>query len=198
MVFILDKMQVALRLFMKVKSFYSVILILIVVLQSYGQSDQLLKSRTGVVSFVSEAPLELIKATSQKLDGILDLNTGEFGFQVDVNSFEGFNNPLQRLHFQENYMQTDEYPKAIFLGKIIETDLLKIHGTHSVRAKGTFDIHGIQQERIIRGDVTIEKGLLIVDVDFSVLLEDHGIRVPRIVHQKIAEEIIISLRIELR
>jgi hypothetical protein len=161
------------------------------------QTDAVYSGRNGTVAFVSEAPLELIQAESQHLEGILNAVTGEFGFQVEINSFEGFNNPLQRIHFQENYLQSDEFPKAIFRGFIIEKDLLLAPGTHSIRAKGQLEVHGVVQERIIRGTINISENLVLIQTEFNLRLEDHNIRIPRIVYQKIAQEINISLEIQL-
>ena len=58
----------------------------------------------GKVSFLSEAPLELIKAASDKLKGAIDKTQNTFAFAVDIHSFKGFNSDLQREHFHENYM----------------------------------------------------------------------------------------------
>ncbi len=163
-----------------------------------AQSQTVLKGSHGDVSFVSEAPLEVIKASSAELQGVLVPESGKFAFQVEVNSFEGFNNPLQRIHFQENYLESSVYPKAYFEGKIVERLDFKIPGRHSVRAKGSLTIHGESRERIIRGDIEFRENEAIIVAEFSILLEDHAIHVPRIVNQKIAEEINILLRIELK
>ena len=102
-------------------------------------AQSVLKGTEGSVSFVSEAPLELIQATSPKLEGVLVIETGKFAFQVSMNTFEGFNNPLQRIHFQENYLETSKFPKAVFKGRILDKFPMSQSGTYSVRAKGPID-----------------------------------------------------------
>lgn len=151
----------------------------------------------GRVSFVSEAPLELIKASSNELEGILKLETQQFAFQVQINSFEGFNNPLQRIHFQENYLETDQFPTASFVGKIVDEVDLASGGQFEVRAKGMFTIHGIEKEQIIKVRINVTPSGLIVESSFNVLLVDHNIRVPRIVYQKIAKEISVSVQLKM-
>lgn len=55
------------------------------------------------------------------------------------------------------------------------------------------EIHGIRQERIIKGTITVHNEQLTVDASFTVLLEDHDIKIPRVVYQKISPEIVITL-----
>src|SRR3982750_3786358 len=74
-------------------------------------------TQKGEISFASKAQLELIKATSDKAQGLIDPATGQFAFNVPIQSFRGFNSELQRQHFNENYMESDRYPKATFTGK---------------------------------------------------------------------------------
>ena len=83
-------------------------------------ADSIFRCDNGKVSFKSDAPLEVIKAKSAKLRGAIDPANQSFAWTVEIKTFEGFNNPLQREHFNENYMESKRYPKASFVGKIIE------------------------------------------------------------------------------
>lgn len=151
----------------------------------------------GSIRFRSDAPLENIEASTRQLEGLLDTEKGTFAFSAPVRSFQGFNSPLQREHFNENYLESDKYPKATFAGKIIETIDFSKPGKYEVRAKGKLSIHGREQERIIRSILTIENGRLQISSEFSVLLEEFNIAIPKIVYQKISEEINVSLQVVL-
>lgn len=151
----------------------------------------------GVVNFTSNAPLELIKASSATLRGALDTNKNTFAFSISIQSFQGFNSPLQKEHFNEKFMESDLYPNATFQGKIIEALDVSQKGEVTVRAKGQLTIHGVTQERIIRSKLTVSEGKLVIEARFSVLLVDHNISIPKIVSQKIAEEIDVLLNIEM-
>ena len=50
------------------------------------------KSKIG---FLSDASLELIKASSNKLQGVIDMEKRTFAFSILTESFKGFNSPLQ-------------------------------------------------------------------------------------------------------
>ena len=141
------------------------------------------------MAFTSDAELELITAASSRVQGLIDPETNQFAFYVDVNTFQGFNSALQREHFNEKYMESEKFPRAKFSGKIIEPIDLTVDGTYSVRAKGDLDIHGRKQTRIIKSRVIVTKGMITIEAQFFVPLADHDISIPTIVSQKIATEI---------
>ncbi|HJW27664.1 MAG TPA: YceI family protein [Saprospiraceae bacterium] len=156
------------------------------------------KTTDGTIAFISEAPLEVISASSKKMEGVIDADAQTFAFSVQINTFEGFNNGLQRQHFYENYMETNKYPAATFSGKIIEHTDLKTPGTYTVRAKGQLNIHGQTKERIIKVEIVSTGDQLNAKASFMVPLVDHQIEVPRIVNQKIAQEIAVTVQARLR
>lgn len=160
-------------------------------------SQTLYVTNNGSASFTSDAPLEVIKASSKNIIGALKSTDKSFAFSVLVKSFEGFNSSLQRTHFNENYLESDKYPKITFEGKIIEDITLTTEGTYNIRGKGRFTVHGITQERIIPCKLVITNDKLTVTSNFSVFLADHNIKIPSVVNQKIAEEITVSIKIEL-
>jgi polyisoprenoid-binding protein YceI len=143
----------------------------------------------GNIQFKSDAPLELIQAASKEMKGVIDIQARTFAFSVPVASFQGFNSPLQREHFNENYMQSAKYPQATFSGRIIEDTDLSKPGEYTVRAKGMLTVHGVSRERIIKSQVVVNGSTCAVSSFFTVLLADHDISIPKVVYQKIAEEI---------
>ncbi len=174
------------------------ILILMGLLTSFTFDNNLYYTTNGKVNFQSEAPLEIIKATSNKLAGILNITDKEFSFAVPMKSFEGFNSPLQKIHFNENYIESDKFPDATFKGKIIEDIDFKTPGAYKVRAKGKFSIHGKENPMTIRCDLDITKSEIQVSSLFNVLLKDHNIEIPTIVNQKLSEKIDVTVKFILK
>ena len=95
------------------------------------------------ITFRSDAPLELIKASSNELKGVFIADKKQFAFTLNVNTFKGFNSPLQQEHFNENYLESNKYSRASFEGKIIEDIDLKKNGVYNIRAKGNLTVHGV-------------------------------------------------------
>jgi Uncharacterized conserved protein len=152
----------------------------------------------GNISFSSDAPLELIRAESSELKGFINTDKKEFIFSVKVSSFKGFNSGFQKDHFNENYLETDKYPNATFTGKIIEDVDFTKDNTLTVRAKGILTVHGVPKERIIKSDMTIKNGAVFIKANFTVLLADHNIPIPKVVHEKLSSEIKVEVNSELK
>lgn len=149
------------------------------------------------VSFTSDAPLELIKAGSDKLQGAVDVEKQTFIFILNNATFEGFNSPLQQEHFHENYMESGKFPRTTFSGKIIEPLIVQNGTEQMVRAKGILDLHGVKQERIIKAKIIYNDNLMIINCLFTVLLDDHHLRIPKVVSKKIAPEINVLIEATL-
>src|SRR5262245_55593100 len=115
--------------------------------------DRLL-TRNGSISFYSKAPLENIEAITQTALSVLDKKTGQVEFGVLIKSFT-FEKALMQEHFNENYLESDKFPKSIFKGQI--DDISKVNfdkdGTYSVFVTGELTIHG--QSRTLKTPVTI-------------------------------------------
>jgi hypothetical protein len=165
-------------------------------LTAQDPAQNVFRSNSGHVSFVSDAPLEIISAESNELKGVVDSETHSFAFQLDVRSLKGFNSPLQQEHFYENYVESEKYPVATFTGKIIETIDFSLPGSMKIRAKGIFKIHGVSQERIIPVNLQIRQDGFKASSTFMVALADHNISIPKVVYHKIAEEIKVIVEID--
>lgn len=164
-------------------------LVIVLSLVAHNAISQIYAGSEGTVTFVSEAPLETIKATSNILKGAIDPSQNTFAFSVEIASFEGFNSALQRTHFNENYLESSRYPTASFSGEIIEEVDWQAEQVYAVRAKGILRVHGVEQERIIKGTLTITADRIDIASEFTVLLSEHRISIPKIVAQKISKEI---------
>jgi len=175
------------------KKIISLLLVITFVCLAFTSQKGKIYIATGNVQFTSDAPLELIKASSDKLLGILNTENNEFSFRINMRSFKGFNSSLQKEHFNENYVESTKFPKAIFKGRIIENINFLEPGNYNIRAKGKLKIHGIEQNRIIKCSLTILKNKIIVKSNFSVFLKDHDIKIPKIVNQKISEKIFVKV-----
>ncbi|MDZ4751861.1 MAG: YceI family protein [Flavobacteriales bacterium] len=159
-------------------------------------SQNIFESKSALVSFSSKAPHENISAATTSLKGLLNTADNNFAFSIDVNSFKGFNSDLQREHFNENYLESDVYPKASFSGKLIDKFDVSLT-TQKIRSKGSLDIHGVKKERIIEVTIVKTGESYLVSTSFIIPLTDHGIKIPKIVNQKIAESIDVVVKSEM-
>lgn len=117
--------------------------------------------------------------------------TKEIAVKVPIKSFV-FPKSLMQEHFNENYMESDKYPYAIFKGKINEGIDFTKPGTYDVSATGKLNIHGVERDQTLKGKLTVQSGKALLDAAFDVLLVDHKIKVPEVVFAKIAEKIAVT------
>ncbi len=165
--------------------------LLLFAMQVKGQ--QLFEVKNGTIAFHSDAPQELISASTSQMKGAIDFQKKTFAFKIAIASFMGFNSPLQREHFNENYMETESYPEASYSGKIIEDVDWSKDGEYKVRTKGKLRIHGVEQEKIIRSTIILKNKKVTIQSDFVVLLADYNIKIPKVVNAKLAPEINVSV-----
>ena len=170
---------------------------LILLSSNVSAPPMLYSVNAGTITFRSDAPLELIKASSNQLKGIFNAEKKQFAFTLNVNTFKGFNSPLQQEHFNENYLESNKFPRASFDGKIIEDVDLKKNGFYNVRAKGNLTVHGVVQERIIKCELSVKNNIVSIKSNFTVLLADHNITIPKVVHEKLASEIKIEVKADM-
>lgn len=157
-------------------------------------SAQTYLTRSARVTFFSTTPMEDIEAKNNEVTSMLDIKKGEFAFVALIKSFK-FKKALMEEHFNENYMESNTFPKANFKGTI--KDLSKINflkdGNYSVTVKGDLTVHGVTNNIEAPGTITISKGKISANSKFNIKPKDYGIKIPGAVVNKIAESLSINV-----
>tara|TARA_B110000014_G_C19805187_1_gene418105 strand:+ start:125 stop:655 length:531 start_codon:yes stop_codon:yes gene_type:complete len=167
-------------------------LLLIILLTPFLCVGQKLFVEDSKLSFYSWAPIEDITAQSNTLEGVVDFETGDFFFRVSINSFT-FPSSLMQKHFNEKYMESDQYSLSSFQGHFQDKISIHKHEITTVAAEGLLNIHGVKQKVIIYTDLDIKNDIITFSADFNVLLKDYKIKVPKIVRMNIADTIQVNV-----
>jgi len=151
-------------------------------------------SKSGKVSFYSEAPLEKIEAENTSASTAIDVATGSIEWAVLIKGFK-FEKALMQEHFNENYMESPVYPKARFKGRIDNIKEINFtkDGTYNVNASGQLEIHGVTNPVTTKGVITVKNGSIVAKSKFSVLVADYGIQIPKLVAENIAKSVDITV-----
>jgi polyisoprenoid-binding protein YceI len=98
-------------------------------------------------------------------------------------------------HFNENYMESDKYPKSAFKGKITNNIAVnyKKEGVYEVDVTGDLTIHNVTHSIVTKGTIEVKQGSVTAKAEFSVKPSDYNISIPALVESKIAKEIKISI-----
>ncbi len=170
------------------------ILFLLVVLLNLPTQAQKMTARNGHVWFYSHTPVEDITAHNNQVVSILDKNNLTIQFSLLVKSFE-FEKKLMQEHFNENYMESDTYPKSGFTGTITKPNNLDFgkDGSYNVEVSGELTIHGITNKVTTPGIIIVSGSSVNAKAKFIVRPEDYNIKIPDIVKEKIAREIEVNV-----
>lgn len=170
----------------------SLVLIGIVMLSLTAQAQKYI-TREGYVKFFGSTPLENIDPVSNQASSVIDTETNEIVFQVLLNSFK-FEKALMQEHFNENYVESSKYPRAVFKGKMVGDINYKKQGTYKVEIQGTMTLHGVDQEIKAPATIIVEKGSLKLTSVFDMKPEDYNIEIPGAVRNKIAEKMEVTVK----
>ena len=153
-------------------------------------------TRTGITSFkASVAAFEPVEAINKSTTAILNTDTGEIASLLFINAFK-FKVALMQEHFNENYMESDQYPKATFKGKIHDFDIDVIDNEKEYKLSGTLSFHGKSKNiEVLCKIMKIDERIYLKSI-FEALPKDFNIEIPSIVRNKISEIIIITLDYE--
>ncbi|MHA7057562.1 YceI family protein [Aquimarina sp. M1] len=148
-------------------------------------------TKKGTISFEASVPsFEEVKAKNTTVTAILNTDTGEFAALALIKGFR-FKNALMEEHFNENYIESDDYPKATFKGKLVGFDLNNIKNDYSI--KGTLTLHGKSQEIETKGSLKKDNEIISISSSFITKPEEFNIKIPSIVSKKIADDISVSI-----
>ncbi|MEP7128830.1 MAG: YceI family protein [Chitinophagales bacterium] len=161
-----------------------------------AQAQDVFLSSASTVSFFSETPVENIDAISKQVVGAINVKTKSVYFKAKMTTFE-FKKALMQEHFNENYIESEKYPTAVFNGIINETVDLTKDGTYAVTVTGNFNLHGVDKKRTIPGSITVKSGSIDVSSEFDVKLSDHDITIPTVVVKNIAETVKVKVQASL-
>ncbi len=164
-----------------------------------GIFAQKMMTRVGEIKFEASMPaFEEIAAKNSTVSSILDVSTGDFVALALVKAFK-FKAPLMEEHFNENYMESSQFPKATFKGKIINFDGKKLSATKtSYDLEGDLTIHGVTKKIKTKVTIASVSGKILASSSFSVKPQDYNIEIPNLVKGKIAEYVKIAIDFTLQ
>ena len=86
-----------------------------------SNSQERYLTKNGAINFFSKTVLEDITADNNQVLSIVDATNGKMAISILMKSFL-FKKALMQEHFNENYVESDKYPKATFTGTILNFD----------------------------------------------------------------------------
>lgn len=151
-------------------------------------------SKTGKITFEASVPaFEEVKAVNSGVTFVLNSKTGEIASLALMKGFR-FKLALMEEHFNENYVESDAYPKATFKGNIVNFDAATLTATaKDYTIKGKLELHGKTKEISITAKIRkIETGIEIIS-NFNVIADDYAIAIPSVVKSKVSNKVAVKI-----
>jgi hypothetical protein len=151
-------------------------------------------TRSGTITFFSAAPVEDISATNSRVAAAMDVQSGQLAFTALMQEFQ-FPKKLMQTHFNENYVESEKYPKATFTGQLVgfQAAVLDRAGPQPVVAEGDLTIHGVKRHVRVPGTIEKRGNRLLVNAKFAVETADYNIEIPALVRGHIAKTVDVTV-----
>jgi len=170
----------------------SVLFISLVVLSFAGMAQKYM-TQSGTIKFFSETPVENIEAVNNQVSTVLNAENGELVFSLLIKAFV-FEKALMQEHFNEKYMDSDQFPKSTFKGKLLDFSLDQLSSEFTdFKVKGELTIHGVTKEIEIDAQLKLDGDQIIAKSNFTVEVADYEIKIPSAVRENIAKTIEITV-----
>jgi polyisoprenoid-binding protein YceI len=157
--------------------------------------SQLYSTRTGFIGFYSKTSLEDIKAENNQAYAVIDLGKKQLALAVLLKGFT-FTKELMQEHFNENYVESDKYPKASFTGSFSGDVNPAKDGEYKVTVTGNLSLHNATKPISAPATIEVKNGHLVGTTEFKVKPEDFNISIPGVVRDKIDKDITVKVNID--
>jgi polyisoprenoid-binding protein YceI len=173
-------------------------LLLISLIFSSVLFSQKMITRSGEIKFEASMPaFEEVAAKNMTASCVFDKSTGEIAVLALVKAFR-FKVPLMEEHFNENYIESDQFPKATFKGKVLNFDPAKLSSSKAFfDAEGDLTLHGVTKKVKVKIVFSQLGDKLITSSSFKIKPSDFNIKIPSVVKSKISESIEIDFKFDL-
>jgi YceI-like domain len=169
-----------------------VLFILIASITSAGHA-QLYTTRNAFINFYSKALVEDISADNNQVYSIIDAGKKNLAFSLLLKSFI-FPKQLMQDHFNENYVESDKYPKAIFNGSYTGDVAFDKDGVYKIMVKGNLTLHNVTHAIELPATLEVKGGKLSGNAEFKIKPEDYNISIPSVVRDNIAKELTVTVK----
>lgn len=172
--------------------------LVIMILATVGiKAQDIFMTRTGEITFFSSTPLEDIEAENKSVTCIL--KGDKVAIKVLMKSFM-FEKAAMQQHFNDDYVESDEFPNATFEGVILNFDDIDKakDGEYTVTTEGNLTIHGVTNPIKQEGTLTVKGKEIAIATVFKIELSDYDISVPSNYLKKISNTIEIKVNANLQ
>jgi hypothetical protein len=170
----------------------------LILMSHFAIAQDKILTKTGQITFEASVPsFEEVKATNKLSACVLNTKTGDIASVAMIKSFK-FKSSLMQEHFNENYIESDKYPKAIFKGKIENFDISKLTAQkQEFTINGTIDLHGKSKNISVIAKISKNENITNIVSTFTLNTDDFNIDLPFLISSKVSKKVQVNLDYKL-
>lgn len=176
-----------------------ILLFTLIFFVSHIYSQEKLVSKNGKIIFEASVPsFEEVSAENNEVSCILNLKTSEISSLAFLKSFH-FKLPLMEQHFNENYIESQHYPKSVFKGKIENFEVLKLTEIPTAyNVTGKLELHGKSKKISFTAYINKINEVVGFQSYFTLNADDFNIQIPSMVKSKVSNVINVTSEFALK
>lgn len=165
-------------------------LLLLLFTANVNVAQEKMTTAKGVINFEASVPLfEEVKAKNEEVTCVLIPKKSELSFVVIIKKFQ-FKRDLMKEHFNSNYIESDQYPKATFKGIIQKFDMKDLNEIEKeYQITGKLEIHGVTKKINVKAKLKKMDKQIGFTSNFILNPNDFKIEIPTMIIAKIAKNV---------
>lgn len=181
------------------KKMKNILLLSAFLLTSIGFAQDKIITKNGKVTFEASVPaFEEIKAKNDGVTCVVNTKTGEIASLILVKGFR-FKVALMEEHFNENYIESDKFPKSTFKGKIENFDVSKLTAEgKDFTIKGKLELHGKSKDISVTANIKKTNDNVTLVSNFYINTDDYDIQIPNVVSKKVSKKVAVKLDFNMK
>ncbi len=152
------------------KSVFAFVLSIVFLVNS-AEAQKVFATRNGKITFTSPSDGDVSAVNNEVTSRVAD--NGQLTFSLLMKSFR-FKFAEMQDHFNDQYLESNKYPRADFKGTIVNlaaVDFAK-DGSYKISVKGDLVMHGVTKNVTVNGTLAVKGGKPSVSAQFSILMKD--------------------------
>ncbi len=156
----------------------------------FAAAQEKMSTKAGKIIFEASVPsFEEVKGRNEGATCVLNPQTGEIASLAMIKGFR-FKVALMEEHFNENYLESDKYPKATFRGRIDGFNIADLSETpKNFNMRGKLELHGKSKDITAPAKIRKTAGGIEIITDFVVNTNDFEIGIPAVVRNKVSKNV---------
>ncbi len=144
------------------------------IFQTQSDAQKVFATRNGQITFSAPSDDDVKAVNNEVTSRVAD--NGQITFSLLVKGFK-FKYAEMQEHFNDQYMESQRFPRADFRGNILNLNdvYFSKNGSYTLTVKGDLSMHGVTKNITANGTMEVKDGKLTISTQFALLMKDFSV-----------------------